>query len=71
VTTGSHAEATLPESTLPDPSQRRRSSVWSMASSASSGGTSRRSKIFGSVKNLFGGKKGDGTAAAEGKEEDE
>ncbi|KAK5659592.1 hypothetical protein OQA88_794 [Cercophora sp. LCS_1] len=60
----SHAEATIPEAAVAEHQQRRRSSVWSMASSSSS--ASRRSKIFGSVKNLFGRTQ----PTMEGKEED-
>ena len=33
--------------------QRRRSSIWSTSSSSEGDGTSRRSKIFQNVKNMF------------------
>ena len=48
---GSFAEAAVPDAEVHNSQERRRSSVWSIASSAS--GASKRLKLFGNVKNIF------------------
>ena len=49
---GSHAEA-LADVPTEVGQQRRRGSIWSTSSSSEGDGTSRRSKIFQNVKNMF------------------
>lgn len=53
---GSNAEALIDAPVVVGQQQRRRSSIWSGSSSSSGGGTSRGSRIFNNVKDIFRGK---------------